>query len=205
MKKKVLLIVSVLLSPGLFCACNNSDDTSDVLIIEKTIADASNDSQTVDKGANDASDVAQSIGKEIGETTIEGLSFFLFHEDGGESLIFKTGDPLVFQLAFETFGNPVLSQDLKEGDLIADQDLFAIYRENGEKVGLPQWDRITMTAFETAVGPYVYRYIWSTSNGDNLLEPGNYYTQFSIMYNANVGQSNKQMEKKDIKVNFKIQ
>jgi hypothetical protein len=135
----------------------------------------------------------------------ECLSFYLFHEDGGESLIFKKGEPLVFQLAFETPGNPVLSQDLKEGDLIADKDLFSIYRENGEKVGLPQRDRIELTTFETAVGPYVFRYIWSTQNGDVILESGNYYTQFSIMYNTYVGESGDQMEREDIKVNFIIQ
>ena len=112
---------------------------------------------------------------------------------------------MVFQLAFETSENPILSQDLKEGDLTADQNLFAIYRGNGEKVGLPQRERIDLTAFETVVGPYVYRYIWSSSNGDALLEPGNYYTQFSIMYNANIEQSSKQMKKKDFKVNFKIE
>lgn len=191
MKNKLVLMMSMLLGLGVFCACSSDDDTSDVSIIEKT--------------ANDATDDAQPIENKIGETTLEGLSFYLFHEDGGESLIFKTGDPLVFQLAFETSGDPVLSQDLREGDLIADQDLFAIYRENGEKVGLPQRDRIELTAFETAVGPYVFRYIWSTQNGDAILEPGNYYTLFSIMYNANIGQSNKQMEKKDFKVNFIIQ
>jgi len=182
MKKKLVLMMSMLLWLGMFSACSSDDDTPSTLKFNKT-------------------DYSRTIENEI----IDGLSFYLFHEDGGESLTFKTGEPLVFQLAFETSGNPILSQDLKEGDLTADQDLFAIYRENGEKVGLPQRERIDLTAFETALGPYVYRYIWSSSNGDALLEPGNYYTQFSIMYNANIGQSGKQMKKKDFKVYFKIE
>ena len=96
-----------------------------------------------------------------------------------------------------------IPQDLKKGDLIADQNLFTIYREDGEKVGQPQLDRIDFSAFETAVGPYVFSYKWSTQDGDAKLEPGNYYTQFSIMYNTNVGGSG-HMERKDYKVNFKI-
>ena len=142
--------------------------------------------------------------RSAGETS-ESVSFNLFHEDGGESLIFQKGEPLVFQLAFKTPGNPIFSKDLKEDDLIADQGLFTIYKENGEKVGQPQLDRIDLTAYETVVGPYVFSYTWSAQNGDVILEPGNYYTQFSIMYNAKVGESGKQMERKDIKVNFKIQ
>lgn len=165
MKKKLVLMMSVFLLFGFFCACSSNDEV-------------------------DASDVS--------------VRFNIYHEDGEESLVFRTEEPLVFQLTYVTFGNPFLSQDLKEGDLIADQDLFAIYREDGEKVGQPKLDRLDLTAFETAVGPYVFRYLWSIQNGDAELEPGNYYTQFSIMFNTNIGGSNGQMERKDFKVNFEI-
>ena len=137
------------------------------------------------------------------EEVLGWVSFNIIHEYGGESLEFETEEPLVFQLIYSLRGNPILSQDLKKGDLIADQNLFTIYREDGEKVGQPQLDRIDFSAFETAVGPYVFSYKWSTQDGDAKLEPGNYYTQFSIMYNTNVGGSG-HMERKDYKVNFKI-
>ena len=137
------------------------------------------------------------------EEVLGWVSFNIIHEYGGESLEFETEEPLVFQLIYSLRGNPILSQDLKKGDLIADQNLFTIYREDGEKVGQPQLDRIGFSAFETAVGPYVFSYKWSTQDGDAKLEPGNYYTQFSIMYNTNVGGSG-HMERKNYKVNFKI-
>ena len=137
------------------------------------------------------------------EEVLGWVSFNIIHEYGGESLEFETEEPLVFQLIYSLRGNPILSQDLKKGDLIADQNLFTIYREDGEKVGQPQLDRIDFSAFETAVGPYVFSYKWSTQNGDAKLEPGNYYTQFTIMYNTNVGGSG-HMERNDYKVNFKI-
>lgn len=193
--------MSMLLSFGLFSSCSSSDedDPSNVLVIENSTNNAKKEASSNEKKTDDTTSEEQPV-----EETLEGVSFNIFHEDSEGPLVFRTEEPIVFQLTYATYGNPIISQDLKEGDLIADQNLFAIYREDGEKVGQPQLDRIDLTAFETAVGPYVFRYIWSAQKGDAKLEPGNYYTQFSIMFNTIVGGSNGLMERKDFKVNFEI-
>ncbi len=132
------------------------------------------------------------------------VSFTLLHENGNTSDIFDKNEVIVFSLSLKTSGNPEFTKEFDGGDLIVDDNLFAVFNENGMKVGQPNMERIHMFIYETAVGPYVLRYNWSKANGDIGLPPGNYYTRFTIKYNTEIGTEKRKFETKEYIVNFKI-
>ena len=116
MKKILVLMMSVLLAFGLFCACSNSDDMPD----------------TNDHGEKEGTGT---IEKSSGQM----VDFQLQNEDGTECYNFKEGDNIIFRLEIknDTDEDAVLPPFSE----VLGLDVFSVYSREGEKIGTP-WDVI---------------------------------------------------------------
>ena len=120
MKKKLLLMMSVLLAIGLFSACNKSDDVTDI----------NNHSEKEEAGA---------ITKNSGDM----VKFQLQNKDGMECYNFKEGDNIIFRLEIknDTDEDAVLPPFSE----VLGLDVFTVFSQEGVRIGTP-WD-VIMTSF----------------------------------------------------------
>lgn len=129
MKKKLLLMMSVLLAIGLFNACNKSDDVTDI----------NNHSEKEEAGA---------ITKNSGYM----VKFQLQNKDGMECYNFKEGDNIIFRLEIknDTDEDAILPPFSE----VLGLDVFCVYSQEGIKIGTP-WD-VIMTSFRECeiIGPH---------------------------------------------------
>ena len=120
MKKKLLLMMSVLLAIGLFSACNKSDDVTDI----------NNHSEKEEAGT---------ITKNSGDM----VKFQLQNEDGMECYDFKEGDNIIFRLEIknDTDEDAILPPFSE----VLGLDVFTVFSQEGVRIGTP-WD-VIMTSF----------------------------------------------------------
>ena len=109
MKKKLLLMMSVLLAIGLFNACNKSDDVTDI----------NNHSEKEEAGT---------ITKNSGDM----VKFQLQNEDGMECYDFKEGDNIIFRLEIknDTDEDAILPPFSE----VLGLDVFCVYSQEGIKI-----------------------------------------------------------------------
>lgn len=118
MKKKQVLMMSMLLAFGLFSACSKSDDVTDI------------HSEKEETGT-------------IEESSGEIVDFQLQNEDGIECYEFKEGDNIIFRL--EIKNNTDENAILPAFSEVLGLDVFSVYSQEGIKIGTP-WD-VIMTSF----------------------------------------------------------
>ena len=193
MKKKLLLMMSVLLAIGLFSACNKSDDVTDI----------NNHSEKEEAGA---------ITKNSGDM----VKFQLQNKDGMECYNFKEGDNIIFRLEIknETDEDAIMPSFTE----IVGFNIFSIYSLNGGKIGTP-WDEIftnsrghdLIRAHSSAIfvcpwfdmyalafngHEHFYSNFFYKRNEKTPLPKGEYYSKFNIKLNDKIVICNR---------NFKIQ
>lgn len=120
--KKVTLLMSVLLTLGLFCACSSDDDMSGVIEGQSSLENSEN------------VDVAMLQG-----TTDEMVDFQLQNEDGIECYDFNEGDNIIFRLEFRNDSDED-AQVARFSEIIG-WDGFRVYSIEGKDMGTP-WDQI---------------------------------------------------------------
>ena len=120
MKKKLVLMMSVLLALGLLSACSKSDDVTDI----------NNHSEKDGTGTIEKSSDLM-------------VDFRLQNEDGMECYDFKEGDNIIFRLEIknDTDEDAILPPFSE----VLGLDVFSVYSREGEKIGTP-WD-VIMTSF----------------------------------------------------------
>lgn len=120
MKKKLVLMMSVLLALGLLSACSKSDDVTDI----------NNHSEKDGTGTIEKSSDLM-------------VDFRLQNEDGMECYDFKEGDNIIFRLEIknDTDEDAILPPFSE----VLGLDVFTVFSQEGVKIGTP-WD-VIMTSF----------------------------------------------------------
>jgi hypothetical protein len=165
--KKVFFILGVLLSLGVFCACNNDDD------IETDISGGDLKSET-----DSVLDRMQ-------------ISFSLLNENDIPTTVFQYGEDICFRLTIENNNeyNVFFEEDIKFND-----GLFRVYSEDGTDMGTPwtscntEFVCIGISANSTV--SLSCNWIKALSTQEPLvknkdyspLPKGNYYTKFQIKH-----------------------
>ncbi len=116
--KKLILMMSMLLAFGLFCACSKSDDVINI--------------HSEKEGAGT-----------IEESSGEMVDFQLQNEDGMECYDFKEGNNIIFRL--EIKNNTDEDAILPPFSEVLGLDVFTVYSLGGGEIGTP-WD-VIMTSF----------------------------------------------------------
>lgn len=120
MKKKLVLMMSMLLAFGLFSACSKSDDVTEI----------NNHSEKEGAGTIEKSSDLM-------------VDFQLQNEDGTECYDFKEGDNIIFRLEIKNdTDEDVILPPFSE---VLGLDVFTVYSLGGEEFGTP-WD-VIMTSF----------------------------------------------------------
>ncbi len=120
--KRVLLVISILLSFSMFCACSSDDEMGDVT--KEPLTSESNDEKNgeIPQGTND-----------------ERVDFQLQDKDGKECYSFKEGDNIIFRIEIKNdTGEDAIMPRFYE---IIGFNAFRVYSINGEDKGTP-WDEI---------------------------------------------------------------
>lgn len=129
MKKKLVLMMSVLLALGLLSACSKSDDVTDI----------NNHSEKDGTGTIEKSSDLM-------------VDFRLQNEDGMECYDFKEGDNIIFRLEIknDTDEDAILPPFSE----VLGLDVFTVFSQEGVKIGTP-WD-VIMTSFRECeiIGPH---------------------------------------------------
>lgn len=120
MKKKLVLMMSVLLALGLLSACSKSDDVTDI----------NNHSEKDGTGTIEKSSDLM-------------VDFRLQNEDGMECYDFKEGDNIIFRLEIknDTDEDAILPPFSE----VLGLDVFTVFSQEGVRIGTP-WD-VIMTSF----------------------------------------------------------
>lgn len=164
--KKILLMMSLLLTISMFCACSNSDEDS--------YLSNSNLENEVDSVQNKIK-----------------VSFSLLNDKGKPDSLFREGKDICFELMITNSSDKKL---FFFDDIFLGNELFSVYREDGTYVGTP-WTSIgTNYCGGVIIGPKSSarrRCKWIGMVADSPIEKkheldplpkGNYYTKFSIKY-----------------------
>jgi hypothetical protein len=85
-----------------------------------------------------------------------------------------------------------------------DREFFCVYSEKGKLVKRP--DRNKFKTFIEQSNPPVYKiyYTWADDDWNSLLPAGDYYTKFSVKYNARPKEEKEHWRLKNFEVHFKI-
>jgi hypothetical protein len=161
-------------------------------------------------------------------TNAEGnIKFQLFNEKGEETTMFRESENIRFSLILENSANSdlVLKKEFVGGDLLLDQDFFCVYKENGERVGVP-WSGMFCDESLQQEWTFPSHSVWqincfwylsgTTTTSHPLckgagvgedwphLSKGNYYVSFTIWYNSAIGESSPLMKEQKYIIHFTI-
>lgn len=189
MKKKLLLMTSMLLAFGLFSACSKSDDVTDIYSEKEG-----------------AGTIEESCGQMV--------DFQLQNEDGIECYEFKECDNIIFRL--EIKNDTDKDAILPPFSEVLGLDVFSVYSREGEKIGTP-WD-VIMTSFRECeiigahssvvfVCPWFdipalyyngtehyYSEFFYKTNDKSPLPKGEYFSEFVIRLNEKTITCNRKFE-----------
>lgn len=122
MKKKLALMMIMLLSLGMFCACSSNDEIGDVYEGQSPTGNSETENDNSSKGTSD-----------------DFVDFQLQDEDGIECYNFNEGDNIIFRLEIiNDTDADVIVQPLSE---IVGFDAFRVCSIDGDNKGTP-WDQI---------------------------------------------------------------
>ena len=156
MKKELVLMMTMLLSFGMFSACTKSDEETDAFNKQSTpvrqsgkeSADSNQEDDTIEgqstttgQGGDDSAEpIQESSGdKVIFQLQDENVDFQLQNEDGIECYDFKEGENIIFRLEIKNDTDE--DAYLPPFTDIIGHDVFCVYSQNGEEIGTP-WDEI---------------------------------------------------------------
>lgn len=117
--------------------------------------------------------------------------------------VFKAGEPITFSIIvryLHGMKNPFWFTD----EFKTDREFFCIYSEKGKLVKRP--DRNKFKTFIEQSNPpcYLLYYNWVDNDWNSLLPAGDYYTKFSVKYNARPKEEKEHWRLKNFEVHFKI-
>ena len=191
MKKKLVLMMSVLLALGLLSACSKSDDVTDI----------NNHSEKDGTGTIEKSSDLM-------------VDFRLQNEDGMECYDFKEGDNIIFRLEIknDTDEDAILPPFSE----VLGLDVFTVFSQEGVRIGTP-WD-VIMTSFRECeviraqssvvfVCPWFdipalyyngtehyYSEYFYKKDDKSPLPKGEYYSEFDIKFNEKTITCNRKFE-----------
>ena len=166
--KKLLLMMSLLLTFSMFCACSNSDEMDSYL-----------SNSNLENEIDNVQDIIQ-------------VSFSLLNDKGKPDSLFRYGEDICFELMITNKSDKKL---FFFDDVFLGNDFFTVYREDGTYVGTP-WTSIG-TEFSGAgitISPKSskrYTCKWIGMEADRPIEKkheldplpkGSYYTKSCIKY-----------------------
>ena len=162
MKKKLVLMMSVLLALGLLSACSKSDDVTDI----------NNHSEKDGTGTIEKSSDLM-------------VDFRLQNEDGMECYDFKEGDNIIFRLEIknDTDEDAILPPFSE----VLGLDVFTVFSQEGVRIGTP-WD-VIMTNFRECEALYYngthhyYSEYFYKKDDKSPLPQGEYFSEFDIKLN----------------------
>ena len=189
--KRKLVLLSILLSLGMFCACSSDDEIDNDLSVD----DLTN-------GTDSVADIIQ-------------FSFSLLNNDGLPTSSFKYGEDICFELTVTNKSNKEL---LLFNDFFLGEDLFRVYLENGTGVGTPWTDYNSSNYIALGIAPkssisFTCNWIkalstkWPLAKNKDFdpLPRGNYYTKFKIKYRNLDNILQDEFLEKEFNISFTIQ
>ena len=166
-------------------------------------------------------------GNDVFTNDEDNITFCLYNKDMQKTVSFKEGENIIFDLTIynNTDATWTIKRDFNGGDLVLDENFFCVYRENGERIGVPwsgmfceesnqqEWSYSPHSVLHLKCSWYMDFSIATThplckgaDAGEDWLKlsKGSYYTKFTISYNTSIGQSTPVMKKQEFLIHFKI-
>ena len=140
--KKVVFMMSMLLTLGMFSACSKPDDETDASDRLSTEVLKSNNEtiNPVQENEGQSTTNQKSSGENVDfQLQNENVDFQLQDEDGIECYDFKEGDNIIFRLEIKNDTDE--DAWLPPFTDIVGHDVFRVYSQNGEEIGTP-WNEI---------------------------------------------------------------
>ena len=194
MKTKIFFLSALLLSSVGFSGCSNEDDEWNEF--------AERLDTEFEQIEVDNSDAAEDV---IGiQLNIQSPSVVMSTRNPEtEPKVFKAGENIFFKIVVYYLhggGNPFWFTD----EFKADRNFFNIYSEKGKLV--KRIDRNKLETFICLTSPQSYSlgYLWADDNRKSILPAGDYYTKFSVKYNARPKEEKEVWRLKQFEVHFKI-
>ena len=194
MKTKIFFLSALLLSSVGFSGCSNEDDEWNEFA-EKL--DTEFEQIEVDN-----SDAAEDV---IGiQLNIQSPSVVMSTRNPEtEPKVFKAGENIFFEIVVYYLhggGNPFWFTD----EFKADRNFFNIYSEKGKLVKRIDRNKLETFIYQTSPQSYSLGYLWADDNRKSILPAGDYYTKFSVKYNARPKEEKEVWRLKQFEVHFKI-
>ena len=193
MKTKILFLSALLLAMLGVCGCCGDDEWEEYAQnldkeFEQIVVDENDD-------AEDWIGIHLNIGSE------SAIMSTLDNET--TPTVFKAGEPITFSIIvryLHGMKNPFWFTD----EFKTDREFFCIYSEKGKLVKRP--DRNKFKTFIEQSNPpcYLLYYNWVDNDWNSLLPAGDYYTKFSVKYNARPKEEKEHWRLKNFEVHFKI-
>ena len=117
--------------------------------------------------------------------------------------VFKAGEPITFSIIvryLHGMKNPFWFTD----EFKTDREFFCIYSEKGKLVKRPDRNKFKTFIEQSNPPSYNIYYNWVDDDWNSLLPKGDYYTKFSVKYNARPKEEKEVWRLKNFEVHFKI-
>lgn len=193
MKKKQLFLVALLLSAVGLSGCGDDDEWEEMAQnldkeFEQIVVDESDASEDVISLHLNILSLSEKVSTIDPET---------------EPKVFKAGEAINFEIPVYYLRNSDNSFWFTD-EFKTDRNFFNIYSEKGKLVRRP--DRNKLQTFIQQRNPpcYLLYYFWIDDDGNSLLPVGDYYTKFSVKYNARPKEEKEVWRLKQFEVHFKI-